>query len=416
MSIRLEGNARAEWRQHWPVVIAAMSGVAMSTINSYSTGVFIEPLQQAFGWSRAEISLGPALTAPVIIVFASLIGVAIDRFGPRRLGIIGVTALFLLNLLLSTVGPSIWSWWAVWAVIAFGNLFIQPSVWTAAVSGMFSAGRGLALAIALCGSGVASIVTPYLTYALIARFGWRMGFVGLACFWGMIAIPLIYFLFTSVKDRARLNSRAATTQVPMPAALPGEGRRQLTSWRFIRLALAGGLIASVVMSLVANLVPVLTWNGLTRAQAAGIAPLLGITSIAGRLLIGYLLDRMPGTILAALSVVLPIGASLLLLTLHGSLPAAAAAVLITGLTLGAELDLVAYLTSRYFGLQNFGLLFGTIGGLITLAGALTPLAMNMVYDSTASYAGALWAYLPICLVSAALFLSLGAYPKPGEVH
>ncbi|WP_162527223.1 MFS transporter [Sphingomonas solaris] len=417
MSIRLAGDARAEWRQHWPTVIAAMAGVAMSTMNSYSVGVFIEPLQQAFGWSRAQISLGPALTAPVVILLASLMGVAIDRFGPRRIGIIGVTLLCVLNLLLSTVGPSIWSWWAVWALIAFGNLFIQPSVWTAAISGLFSAGRGFALAFALCGSGIGSIITPFLTYELIARFGWRLGFVGLASFWGIIAIPLVYFLFTSAKDRARKAPLvAATLEAPMTVPPPGASRRELlTSWRFIRLALAGTLIAAVVMSVVTNLMPVLTWYGLTRAQAAGVAPLLGITSIAGRLLVGFMLDRIHGTVLGALSVSLPIGASLLLLTSHGSIPVAACAVLILGLTLGAELDLVAYLTSRYFGLANFGLLFGTIGGLITLVGSLTPLGMNMVYDTTSSYAAALWFYLPVCLISAALFLSLGAYPKAHEL-
>jgi len=387
LSIRLAGDARAEWQQHWPTVIAAMAGVAMSPINSYSVGVFIQPLQDAFGWSRAEISLGPALTAPVIILMASLMGVAIDRYGPRRIGIIGVISLFVLNIALSAVGPSIWSWWAVWAMLAVANLFIQPSVWTAAISGMFSAGRGFALALTLCGSGIGSIITPFLTYELILRFGWRMGFIGLAGFWGIITIPLVYFLFTSLKDRARM-APVATLEAPISPAVPGAGRRQLLSWRFLRLALAGWIIASVVMSLVMNLVPVLSWNGLTRAQAAGVAPLLGVASIAGRLLIGFFLDRVSGTLMAALSVCLPIGTAL---------------------------DLVAYLTSRYFGLRNFGLLFGTIGGLITLAGAVTPLAMNMVYDATQSYAGALWVYIPACLVSALLFLSLGAYPRAEEI-
>ncbi|MDO6414583.1 MFS transporter [Sphingomonas sp. BIUV-7] len=416
MSVRLEGNSRAEWRQHWPTVIAAMAGVAMSTINSYSVGVFIEPLQQAFGWSRAAISLGPALTAPVVIVLAPFLGLAIDRIGPRRIGIIGVTALFLCNVLLGAVGPSIWSWWAVWGLIAVGNLFIQPSVWTAAISGMFSAGRGLALAIALCGSGIGSMITPYLSYTLISHFGWRLGFVGLSSFWGFIAIPLVYFLFTSIKDIARKIPGRAAAAVLTAAPAAATGRRQLLSWKFMRLAAAGGIIASVVLSLVMNLVPVLTWNGLTRAEAAGLAPLLGITSIAGRLLIGFLLDRVPGTLLAGASVCLPIAASLLLLTQPASVPAAAVAILILGFTLGAELDLVSYLTSRYFGLQNFGLLFGTIGGLITLLTSLAPLAMNSVYDATGSYAHPLWAYLPLCLLSAILFLSLGRYPTAGDTE
>lgn len=408
MSIRLAGNAREEWRNHWPVVLAASAGVAMSTINSYSVGVFIQPLQDAFGWTRAQISIGPALTAPLIILLAPFMGAAIDRFGPRRIGITGVLLLFSVNILLSFTGPSIWSWWAVWSLVAVANLFIQPSVWTYGVSSFFSAGRGFALALCLSGSGIGSLITPYLTYQLIAHYGWRTGFLGLAGFWGLIAIPIIWFLFTSAQDKARTQPLAPRA----PArAVAGTGRAQLFSGRFIRLALAGWLIASVVMSLVMNLVPVLSSNGLTRGQAASIAPLLGLASIAGRLTIGFLLDRMSGPLLAAMSVCLPILASLLLLGFPGSIPAAMAAVLILGLALGAELDLVAYLTSRYFGLGNFGLLFGTIGGLITLAGAVAPLLMNMVFDAHNSYAAALWTYIPMCLASALLFLFLGPYPR-----
>ncbi|HEX7875294.1 MAG TPA: MFS transporter [Sphingobium sp.] len=412
MSIRLDGDARQEWRDHWPVVAAAMAGVAMSTINSYSTGVFIEPLEQAFGWSRAQISMGPAITAPIIIFMGPVMGAAIDRFGPRRIGLIGVISVFLLNMLLSTVGPSIWSWFAVWGLIAIANIFIQPSVWTSAVSGMFSAGRGFALALTLSGSGIGSLVTPFLVYELTARYGWRMGYVGLALFWAVVAIPLIYFLFTSVKDKDRIAGRTPISFTPRG---DGAGKRQLLSRRFIQLAVAGWLIASVVISLVTNLVPVLSSSGLTRGEAAAIAPLLGVASITGRLAIGFLLDRMRGTILAAVSVCLPIATSLLLLGLPGSVPGAAAAVLILGLALGAELDLVAYLTSRYFGLRNFGLLFGTIGGLITLAGAAGPLAMNIVYDATKSYDSALWFYIPICLAASLLFLFLGPYPHPDDL-
>lgn len=414
MSIRLEGDARAEWRQHWTIVLAAMAGVAMSTINSFSLGVFIQPLQDAFGWTRAQISLGPAITAPVVILLAPMIGIAIDRFGPRRIGLIGVVSLFLINIALSTVGPSIWTWWGAFAVMAIVNLFIQPSIWTSAVSGMFSAGRGLALAVALSGSGIGSLITPFLTYELIARFGWRVGFIGLACFWGAIVIPLIYFLFTSLRDQARVAPGSASRAAPLPDGR-GRGRARLLSRRFVQLALATVLIAWVVMSTVTNLVPLLSSNGLTRGQAAAVSPLLGVASIAGRLLIGFLLDRMKGTLLAALSVCLPILTFLLLLGLPGSVLAAGVAVFILGLALGAELDLVSYLTSRYFGLGNFGLLFGTIGGLITLAGALGPLGMNILYDATNSYLTALWVYIPMCLVSALLFLLLGAYPKATDL-
>jgi MFS family permease len=407
MSMRLHGDAASEWRQHWPVVLAATAGVAISTINVYSAGLFIDPFERAFGWTRAQISFGPVLPAVATVILAPFMGAAIDRFGPRRIGIIGVVTLICLTALLGLAGPSIWSWWALWTLLAIINVFIQPMVWTSAVSGFFAAGRGLALAVTLCGSGIGSIVTPILTYRLIEHFGWRMAFVGLAVCWGAMVTPLVVLLFTSVRDRERTLMKSSYEQ---SLRAPPARRDALLSGRFFQLAMAGFLIATVVVSLAVSLVPILAWTGLDRKQAAGIAAMLGIASITGRLTIGFLLDRVEGRFLAAFSVCLPILSGLLLIVSPKSTVAASAAVLILGLALGAELDLVAYLTSRYFRLENFGLLFGSIAGLITLAGGGGPWLISLVYDLRHSYLPVLWAIIPMCLISAALFLFLGPYP------
>ena len=66
------GDARAEWRAHWPVVLAACSGVAISTINTYSLGVFMQPLQHEFGWSRAGIASGQLIAGVTTVVLAPL--------------------------------------------------------------------------------------------------------------------------------------------------------------------------------------------------------------------------------------------------------------------------------------------------------------------------------------------------------
>jgi MFS family permease len=406
--LRPGAQAWAEWRSHWPVVLSACAAVGMTTINTYSMGLFIDPFEREFGWTRAEITAGPAIAAVMTIVLGPFMGAAVDRMGPRRIGIVGLIALGVLTASLGLCGPSIMSWLGIWTLLALMNVFLLPNVWTAAITGLFSGGRGLALAVTLCGSSIASIVTPLLTYYLIGRFGWRWAFVGLAASWSVIVIPLVLLFFTSARDQERVRQRAPV--VSRADRLSIAVRRDMLSYRFIKMAIGVLLIAGVVVSFVVSLVPILSWSGISRGQAASIAALVGFSSIAGRLTIGVMLDHLPGRILAAVAVFLPVLSASLLIAAPGSASAATAAVLILGLSLGAELDLVAYLTSRYFDVGNFGFLFGTLAGIVTLAGGGGPMLLSEVYDHTHSYLPGLWAAIPMCLVSASLFLTLGPYP------
>jgi MFS family permease len=160
-----------------------------------------------------------------------------------------------------------------------------------------------------------------------------------------------------------------------------------------------------------NLVPILVASGSPPMVAAGVAGVAGLSNILGRLTTGYLIDRMNANIVAGVSVAVPGGGFLLLLLAPGSAPAAFGAAFILGLSIGAELDTVAYLTTRHFGLRNFGLLFAIVGGALTLSAAGGPLLANFVYDMKHSYIPILWAYIPISMLGSILFFTLGAYPK-----
>jgi predicted MFS family arabinose efflux permease len=408
VSSKVEGSAASEWRAHWPIVLAAMAGFAASTITTYSSQVFIQPLQQEFGWSRGQIASGHSIAAMAGVLFAPFTGFFVDKFGPRRLGIAAVIAICIATALLSLTGPEIWMWHALWLPMAFAIILIQPSVWTAAVTSVFAAGRGFALAVMLCGGSLASMITPKLSSLLIEALDWRMAFVALGLFWAALTLPLIYFCFSSALDRERLSPGAKENAAPVKRVSIWQSG--MLTWRYPQLLIAGSCIAGVVVTLVVSLVPLLSANGLTRAQALNITPLVGISAIFGRLTIGALLDRWNGRFLAAVAVSMPIFGILLLIHYPGSTLIASIAVLIFGLSFGAELDILAYLTSRYFKVANFGLLFGTIGGFIGLASGNGPWVLQSVFDAQQSYLPALWGMIPICLVAAVLFLLLGPYP------
>jgi MFS family permease len=393
LSARLEGSAIQEWRQHWPVVLAASAGMGMAAVISFAGALFIAPLEKEFGWSRTEISSAHMISAVAIILFAPFVGYLVDRLGPRRLGIVAVVAVAAGLSAFSLTGPSIWTWRLLWVIMGAATVLIQPLVWTSAVAGLFSAGRGLALAVVLCGSSICSIITPPLTYWLIESYGWRLAFVGIGVCWGVVVLPLVLLFFTSAQD----NARRDTPLVPLAArtSFLTSFRGEVLTWRFMQLALAGFCIAIAVVSVSVTIVPILSSNGIARGEAAGIASLLGFSAIAGRLTIGHLLDRFQGRLIAAMVVCMPMIGSILLIEFPGSVTAASAAVLVFGLSMGAELDILAYLTSRYFRTESFAMMFGTIGGFVALAGAGGPVILNRVYDLTQSYVPALWGILPV---------------------
>lgn len=410
MSARLEGNAAAEWQAHWPVVLAACSGAAMSAVSSYSTSLFFEPLEREFGWSRVDITSVHLFGSIFVILFGPLVGHTVDRLGARRAGIAAVFALTIAFSVLGLTSSSIWMWRAMWVILAAVSVLFQPFIWSSAVTSFFSAGRGFALAVTLCGTSICSVVTPPLTVYLIDQFGWRLAFPALIGCWTLVVLPLVLLFFTSKADQARKGAPATQASAPHPSFFKAFRNEALTP-KFLQLLAAGFSIALVVVSMAMTIVPILSSEGISRGTAAGIASLLGIASICGRLTIGALLDRFSGRYIAAVAVCMPIFGSLILLLVPGSITAASVAVVIFGLALGAELDILAYLTSRYFKVESFAMLFGTVGAFVSLAGSFGPVLLNGVYDATKSYDLALWGILPVCMVSAGLFLTLGAYPE-----
>ncbi len=409
MTGKLNGPAMAEWRQHWKVVAAAGAGISLATVHAYSIGVMIAPLEKEFGWSRAEISSGPSVAATIGGLFSPFMGLAIDKFGARRIGVFGVFAVCAALMGLSTTTNNIWTWWSLWIVVAAATLFAKPTVWAAGVSSLFDSGRGFALAATLSASGLGSALSPLIAYHLIEHFGWRGAYIGLALIWGFIAIPLVLLFFTSASDRRRTDKSAIVSKRAIgPGLTPKQG---LTSFVFLKLCIAAVALSIAATSCMTNIVPILSFTGIGRATAVEIAGVAGISTVIGRLSGGLLLDRFNAGRVAAVCAASPILSCLLLIAFPGNVPASIAAVFILGVAFGSEYDAVAYLTSRLFGMRSFGTLFGTIMGLLIFAGGQGPLLANFVYDRTGSYFPVLWGFIPIALLSSTLFLCLGPYPS-----
>ncbi len=400
-------GAAAEWKQHWPVVLVGLLGMALATVHIYSTGVFMAPLEAEFGWSRSEIMFGFTLLTWVGACLAPFVGALIDRVGPRRLGLIGIVLYCGFLAALSLAVESVYSWWILWMLLASGGLFTKPTMWTAAVSSLFVKGRGLALAATLCGTGLGSALVPMISNWLIEQVGWRGSYqaLGLGCL--VILFPLAYFCFTSASD----NARRASTGAGKPGLQPGlSAREALLSRRFLQLSLSAFCITLAIIGFVMNLVPIMSDNGLERGTAAAIAGAVGIASIVGRLATGFFLDRLNGNVIGGLVVLVPIVSCLCFIYAPGSVAITLFAVVILGLALGAELDVIAYLATRHFGMRSYGLVFGCIVSLWSIATGLGPLMASYIFDTSGSYQPALWIFIPLFMLASLLLFTMGAYP------
>lgn len=400
------GRGFGELRRHWRVLPPCMVGITLCSVHGYSLGVMIPVLEREFGWPRAEISMGLMIISMIALVAAPLVGLAIDRFGPRRIALSGILV-FCFGLAMLSNARDLTSWWLLWVLLGAGNMLILPTVWTKAINGYFDANRGIALAIALCGTGVAAAFVPALTNWLVEHYGWRQAYIGLGLIGAAVTFPVAWLLFRMPASAGPAGHDADAVPRQAQGVTAREG---FTQPRFLKLAGATLLFSVTICALTTNLVPVLIARDLTPASAAGIAGLLGIGSITGRIVGGFLLDRFDAAKVAAASVAMPVITVLLLLAFPGP-GVAALACLILGLAVGTEVDCCAYLAARHFGLRSFGTLFGTINGLMLFGNGIAPVLANHVYDVTKSYDIVLWVQIPACLGTMLLFLLLGPYPE-----
>jgi MFS family permease len=375
-------NAGTEWRGFWALPVAAAFGYSTSVLHVYSLGPFIEPLQKDFGWSRAQLSGGIVVTGVVAALFSIPVGMLVDRLGPRPIALLGVLLMTAAFALLSTATGDTTNWLLLWGVIAIANLFLQATVWTSAVASRFERSRGLAFAVTLSGASVAASVFPLLATWLIREHGWRNAFLQMGAIWSVLVFPTLFLFFRGARDQRSKRLVAPVESKPLSGMSVSEGLR---SPAFYRLLLASALFTLPAIGIIVHFVPILKDAGADPLAAAGIASLVGVFSIFGRLGTGLVLDRVPGHIVGASVFVLPIVACALLF-FHGSSPSSqAAAAAIFGLTVGAEVDVIAYLASQHFGLKSFGIFYGAMVGALALGAAFGPLAAGTAFDRYGSY-------------------------------
>jgi len=407
----------------WWIAIAASVALCLGepAILVFSFPVFLKALIKEFHASRSAVSLAFSLHNLVLAVGAPLFGRLVDRIGSRRAIVPGTLLVAILLIGNKLVTVSILGIYILNMLGALTGMGAGPIPYSNLVSRWFDKRRGTALAVVMLGLGTGAVVMPSLVQRLITAYGWRAAYSIYGWAMLLIALPVVVaFLRDSPAEMGLLPDGAPTpSSFGRPDKIAGltwsEARRTQTFWL---MASAFFLLGASGHACVLHLVAMLTDRGIAAQTAALASSIAGAGLLVGRVASGFFLDRYPGSRVA---ICFSSGAAAgVLLLLFGQGAVAFVGALLVGLGMGAEGDLIAYLTSRYFGLKAFGELYGYAFGIFVLAGACGALLMGIGFDRTGSYTVPLLGFLTAIVVAIVLFSRLGPYRygvhEPSNLH
>jgi MFS family permease len=388
-----EASASTELARNWPALVVAVWGasVGITGLIFYSFSTFVPLFQEREGWSRTQVAIGLSLGALGIMIAAPIVGRLVDRYGPRRILLISIPLLAIGFTLPSFAGGSPWTLWIAYLGLALIGMGASPVAYGRLVVTRFRKARGLALGFMLAGTGVSALLVPPFLAAVTQSYRITGGYLGLA----LLALTPWILIVAFVRDADPEAPQASAAQASQsPIATGGFGLS------FFLIAVAFAIVSVGLTGVVVHLVAMMRDAGLTATQAGIVAGGVGVGVICARIVIGWILDNVYAPFVA-LGVFVLSAAGCLLLAYGGTDLAIVAAALI-GVALGGEIDLIAYLVSRYFAQQHFAAIYGWQFGIFTVAASVSPLAIEALRGVDGSYA------MP--LTFAAVAVAVGGLP------
>lgn len=399
-----------ELKSGWRLLIASALGVGSSAIALpyYTIGALTKPVEMATGWSRADIQFAIAFSSGIGALTAPLTGWMIDRFGARNVALpafVGVA----IGMLVAAQASSLSVFYLGFALAAILGAGTNPVLWSKVVAGNFDQARGTALGLALVGTALAALGLPLLVTALVGSVGWNGALTVIGLIPVAISLPVAWFWLRTGSSNAAQKASPNKTAGEQTAA--GLTLRQAASgyrfWVLMGSILSGYLAVSGVL---AGLVPALTDRGINATMASAFAGIIGVAMIPGRVLIGFIIDRIWAPAVGCLILVLPAVGCLALQSTSDPVILFIACGLL-GLAAGAELDLLAFLTSRYFGLAHFSKIYAVIYSALAAGSALAPGLFSMIREGTGSYDLSFQLAAGLFLLAGMLLPMLGSYPS-----
>ena len=361
-------------QQIFAVVTAFLALFAVVGVALYGLPRFYPFLVQELGWSRQQVTSGNAYSKiAVAIAFGFLAGRLVDRFGPRRVMLVGIVMAGLALVGLSYV-TTLGAFYFFYAFNALGYVCGGPLPNQVLLSRWFDKGRGKAMGIAYLGIGVGGALVPLLAYQLTQSLGWRGALWWLGVLMIVIALPAAWFV--REPPGAAASARAASAQSLAP----------LLSRPAFFLLLVGSMASiGAVGGTMQNLALYLSLDRkLAQVDVDATLSLILIGSLAGRLFMGWLADRVAKKRVMIL-IYLIVAAAIPPLFYAPSPQALKVFAFVFGIGLGGDYMIIPLMAAELYGVAIMGRVMGIVLTADSVAESVVPMIVAGLRDSTGSY-------------------------------
>ena len=388
--VRLTESKRSS--QTYILATAFLTLFAIVGLIIYGLPFFYDFMVRDYGWSRAEVTSGNALGKLLVApLFGFLAGWMIDRYGPRKLMLAGalLAGTALVGLSYSDNLPLFYLFYVFNAI---GYVFGGPLPCQVLISRWFDKNRGKAMGIAYLGIGSGGAFAPQIIRALEGNLGWHLALTSLGILVVLIAFPMAFFIKdSSVENTARQQTAAA---IPI--------RTILRNPNFYLLALGSMCSIGAVGGISQHLKLYLRDLDFTQAHAANVLSFLLFSSLAGRVLMGFLADLINRKYVMIQIYLLVAGAIPLLLVpdFPGRIYLFA---IIFGIGLGGDYMIIPLIAADLFGVKALGRTMGIILVADGMAEASFPVLVGYLYNvATRSYAAGFIFLIGLALLGAVI--------------
>lgn len=400
----------------WYVALGCGIGLAcgLATVLTYTFGVFVTPLRTEFGWSQTEVFAALFLCVLTMTFVAPFFGLLVDRLGARRVILVGLVLEAALVASFYFQDANIFSYYLRYVALAVLGVGTTHIAFTRIIALWFDRRRGLALGVTLAGVGIGGFAWPILTQWAIDALGWRSAWLVIAAAIILVGGTIVLLVVRDSPQSMGLlpdgdtavSSRGKAARSGAPGVTLKEALATRHFWIMLLIFL---LIGTAVTSIQVHLVPLLVSRGVTPMRAANALSVLAVALLFGRVAAGWLMDRIFAPRVAIAFLLGPVVAIFLLASGASGWLAFVAGIL-TGLAAGAEVDVTAYLVSRYFGLQHFSSIYAWYYSAYSLGAGLGPLATANAVDRFGGYTEILLVHAVMLVIATLLLTRLPAFP------